>query len=430
MEIIKEALNRKQPPVIKDAVELDLKLKPYEKHILNNGANVYVIDAGAEEVLQLEWVFYAGNWFENKNLVAASTNFLLKNGTSKKSAFQLNQHFEYYGSYLNRNCYNETATISLHCLSKHLEVLLPVVKEMLIDSVFPDEEISIYKQNMKQRLNVNLKKSDFVAGRLIDAYLYGEEHPYGRYTRFEDFDKVNREEVQSFYKQYYQSGKFILFVGGKVPSNLFALLNQHFGDLNHEPVNVVKLPSLPASEKKYRVTNDPQGVQGAIRMGIQFPNRHHADFIKAQVLNNVFGGFFGSRLMSNIREEKGYTYGIYSYLENHIQQSAWIVSTEAGRDVCEATIVEVYKEMSRLRDKPVGNEELLLVRNYMMGSILGDLDGPFHIINRWKNIILNDLDEDYFYQQIETIRKVSSKELQDLANKYLIAENFYELVVV
>ena len=430
MEIIKEALNRKQPPVIKDAVELDLKLKPYEKHILNNGANVYVIDAGAEEVLQLEWVFYAGNWFENKNLVAASTNFLLKNGTSKKSAFQLNQHFEYYGSYLNRNCYNETATISLHCLSKHLEVLLPVVKEMLIDSVFPDEEISIYKQNMKQRLNVNLKKSDFVAGRLIDAYLYGEEHPYGRYTRFEDFDKVNREEVQSFYKQYYQSGKFILFVGGKVPSNLFALLNQHFGDLNHEPVNVVKLPSLPASEKKYRVTNDPQGVQGAIRMGIQFPNRHHADFIKAQVLNNVFGGFFGSRLMSNIREEKGYTYGIYSYLENHIQQSAWIVSTEAGRDVCEATIVEVYKEMDRLRDKPVGNEELLLVRNYMMGSILGDLDGPFHIINRWKNIILNDLDEDYFYQQIETIRKVSSKELQDLANKYLIAENFYELVVI
>lgn len=430
MEILKEALNRKQPPVIKDAVELDLNLKPYEKHILSNGAEVYVIDAGAEEVLQLELVFYAGNWFENKNLVAASTNFLLKNGTSKKNAFQLNEHFEYYGSYLNRNCYNETATVSLHCLSKHLEVLLPVVREMLIDSVFPEEEISIYKQNMKQRLNVNLKKSDFVAGRLIDAYLYGEEHPYGRYTRFEDFDKVTREEVQGFYKQYYQSGKFILFVGGKVPSNLFALLNQHFGDLNHEPVNVVKLPSLPASEKKYRVTNDPQGVQGAIRMGIQFPNRHHADFIKAQVLNNVFGGFFGSRLMSNIREEKGYTYGIYSYLENHIQQSAWIVSTEAGRDVCEATIVEVYKEMKRLRDKPVGIEELLLVRNYMMGSILGDLDGPFHIINRWKNIILNDLDEDYFYQQIETIRKVSSKELQELANKYLIAENFYELVVI
>ena len=430
VETIKQSLNRKLPPLIKDAIEFDLKLKPYEKHVLNNGTEVYVIDAGAEEVLQLEWVFYAGNWFENKNLVAASTNFLLKNGTSKKNAFQLNEHFEYYGSYLNRSCYNETATISLHCLSKHLEVLLPVVREMLIDSVFPEEEISTYKQNMKQRLNVNLKKSDFVAGRLIDAYLYGEAHPYGRYTKFEDFDSVTREEVQNFYKQFYQDGKFVLFVGGKVPSNLFSLLNQYFGDLSCQQVSVADLPSHPAPEKKYRVVNDPQGVQGAIRMGILFPNRHHPDFIKAQVLNNVFGGFFGSRLMSNIREEKGYTYGIYSYLENHIQQSAWIISTEAGRDVCEPTITEVYKEMEELRNEPIDDEELLLVRNYMMGSILGDLDGPFHIIGRWKNIILNGLNENYFYDQIESIKKVSAAELQELANKYLIAENFYELVVV
>jgi zinc protease len=308
--------------------------------------------------------------------------------------------------------------------------LLPVVREMLIDSVFPEEEISTYKQNMKQRLNVNLKKSDFVAGRLIDAYLYGEAHPYGRYTKFEDFDSVTREEVQNFYKQYYQDGKFVLFVGGKVPSNLFSLLNQYFGDLSCQQVAVADLPSHPASEKKYRVTNDPQGVQGAIRMGILFPNRHHPDFIKAQVLNNVFGGFFGSRLMSNIREEKGYTYGIYSYLENHIQQSAWIISTEAGRDVCEPTITEVYKEMEDLRNEPIDDEELLLVRNYMMGSILGDLDGPFHIISRWKNIILNGLNENYFYDQIESIKKVSATELQELANKYLIPENFYELVVV
>lgn len=428
--MVKEALNRKQPPVIKDAVEFDLKLKPYEKHILDNGAEVYVIDAGAEEVLQLEWVFYSGNWFEKKNLVAASTNFLLKNGTSTKNAFQLNEHFEYYGSYLNRNCYNETATISLHCLTKHLEALLPVVKEMLVDSIFPEEEIKTYKQNMKQRLNVNLKKCDFIGNRLIDAYLYGGQHPYGRYSRFEDFDAVTAEDILEFYRQYYQNGKFILFVGGKVPSNLFDLLNKNFGDLFYKPVAVENIATQPASEKKYRVVNDPQGIQGAVRMGIPFPNRHHPDFMKAQVLNNLFGGFFGSRLMSNIREDKGYTYGIYSFLENHTQQSAWIISTEAGKDVCEATIAEVYKEMELLRNEPVDDEELLLVRNYMMGSILGDLDGPFHIINRWKNIILNDLDGNYFYQQIETIKKVSAKELQELANEYLVGENFYELVVI
>ncbi|HEY0752148.1 MAG TPA: insulinase family protein, partial [Chitinophagaceae bacterium] len=128
--------------------------------------------------------------------------------------------------------------------------------------------------------------------------------------------------------------------------------------------------------------------------------------------------------------DKGYTYGIYSYLQNHIDQTAWMVSTEAGRDVCEATIAEVYKEMERLRNEPVGDEELLLVRNYMMGTILGDLDGPFQIIARWKNIILNGLDESYFYNQINTIRTVSPTELQELANKYLLPAKFYELVVV
>ena len=431
MEVInKEGLNRKQQPPIKDAVDLHLELKPYEKHVLRNGVEVYAIDAGAEEVLQVEWVFYAGNWFEKNNLTAASANFLLKNGTSKKTAFQLNEHFEYYGSYLNRNCYNETATITLHCLTRHIESLLPVVREMLTDAVFPDEEISTYKQNMKQRLNVNLKKCDFVASRLIDAYLYGEGHPYGRYTKFEDYDAVTRASIVDYYNQYYQNGRFIMFVAGKLPANLKSLLDQHFGDLSNQPVQVLDIPAINAEEKKYRVINDPQGVQGAIRIGTNFPNRHHPDFAKTQVLNNVFGGFFGSRLMSNIREDKGYTYGIYSYLENHIQQSAWVISTEAGRDVCEATIAEVYKEMELLRNKLVDDEELLLVRNYMMGSILGDLDGPFHIINRWKNIILNDLDGDYFYQQMETIRKVSANELQDLANKYLLPEKFYELVVI
>jgi predicted Zn-dependent peptidase len=222
----------------------------------------------------------------------------------------------------------------------------------------------------------------------------------------------------------------VLFVAGKLPANLYPLLNQYFGDLNNKPIAVPVIPSVQAKERKYRVINDPQGVQGAIRMGANFPNRHHPDFVKTQVLNNVFGGFFGSRLMSNIREEKGYTYGIYSYLENHIQESAWVISTEAGRDVCEATITEVYKEMEELRNELVDDEELLLVRNYMIGSILGDLDGPFHIINRWKTIILNGLPEDFFYKQINTIKTVSAEELQQLANKYLLPEKFYELVVV
>ena len=155
--------------------------------------------------------------------------------------------------------------------------------------------------------------------------------------------------------------------------------------------------------------------KGAIRIAREFPNRHHPDFTKVMVLNTLFGGFFGSRLMSNIREDKGYTYGIHSYLQNNIQQSAWMVSTEAGKDVCEATIEEVYKEMKLLREELIDEEELLLVRNFMIGSILGDLDGPFHIMGRWKNLILNNLTDKYFYDSINIIKTISAKELKLLA---------------
>ena len=423
-------IDRKKAPAIVDAVDFQLKLKPYQKFVLDNGVEVYAIDAGAEEVMAIEWVFNAGNSYEDQNLVAATANFLLRNGTSKKSAFEINDHFEYYGSYLNRSCFNETATITLHCLTKHVGELLPAVKELITDSVMPQEELAVYQQNMKQRLKVSLKKSDFIAGRLIDVYLYGEKHPYGKFSSAEDFDALQREQLLDFYKKYYQQGKLIMFIAGKLPANLEQLLNQHFGDLPNNKVPNKETAIIHAVEKKIRVTNDAEGVQGSIRIARPFPNRHHPDFLKVQMLNALFGGFFGSRLMSNIREDKGYTYGIHSYLQNHVQHSAWMVSTEAGKDVCEAAITEVYKEMKDLREELVDEEELLLVRNYMMGGILGDLDGPFQIIARWKNIILNGLDEKYFYDSINTIKTISAEEIQQLAQKYLQPEDFYELVVV
>lgn len=425
-------INRKTAPAITDAVSFNLSLKPCERYVLDNKTPVYAIHAGAQDVVMVEWVFYAGNWYESKNIVAGTTNFLLKNGTQKRNAYSINEYFEFYGAYLNRSCYNETATITLHCLTKHLHELLPVVAEIITESIFPEEELAICKQNQKQRLQVNLKKCDFVANRLIDEYVFGFHHPYGKYTSTIDYDALQREELKAFHEQFYKNGTCMVFAAGKLPANLDQQLNQVFGKLplNSQPLPDMQYPVVSAVEKKYRIMNDAEGVQGAIRLAQPFFNRHHPDFPKVQVLNNIFGGFFGSRLMSNIREDKGYTYGIHSYLQNHIHHSAWMISTEAGRDVCEATIAEVYHEMERLRNEPIGKEELDLVRNYMMGSLLGDLDGPFQIIGRWKTYILNGLDEQYFYKSIETIRTVSSGELQILAKQYLNPEHFYELVVV
>ncbi|MEP6746727.1 MAG: pitrilysin family protein [Bacteroidota bacterium] len=424
-------LDRTIAPPIKDAIDFNLQLKPCTKFTLDNGIDVYAIDAGAEEVLQVEWVFFAGNWYEEQNMIASATNYLLKNGTSKQNAFEINEHFEYYGAYLNRAAHNETASIVLHCLNKHAKQLFPVVAELMTDAVFSEDELQLYKQNNKQRLEVNLKKSEFVAGRLIDEYVYGIDHPYGKYSSAAAYNDLNRPALQAFYKEYYQQSKYIIFIAGKLPKDIQEQLNKNFGQTDSHATADGKTHRIHSSgEKKYRITNDKDGVQGSIRMARSFPNRHHPDFTKSTVLNNLFGGFFGSRLMSNIREDKGYTYGIHSYMQNHHFDSAWMISTEAGRDVCEATIQEVYKEMALLRNEAVKEDELLLVKNYMLGSVLGDLDGPFHIIAKWKNIVLNNLPENYFYDSVAAIKSVTAKELQDLANKYFIPEDFYELVVI
>ncbi len=418
-------------PTIKDPVELNLTLKPCQKISLQNGSPVYYINDGAEEVAMIELIFNAGNSFENKNTVATATNYLLKNGTSKKTALDINEYFEYYGAYLNRSSHNEYSTITLHCLSKHLKELLPVIRQIITDSIFPEEELEIFKQNSIQQLSVSMQKSNFVANRLIDQYLYGAEHPYGRVTNASDLQAVAREDLLNFFKNFYLNAKCTILAAGKLPVNFEELLNTHFGDLKlNENLPFVNHKAERSSNKKSRIINDPNGVQGAIRIARPFPNRHHPDFKKVGVLNVLFGGFFGSRLMSNIREDKGYTYGIHSFLENHIHESAWIISCEAGKDVCEVTVEEVYKEMKILREEMVDEEELLLVKNYLMGINLGDIDGPFQVISRWKNLILNNLDESYFYDSMNTIKNISAEELKELSNKYLQPEEFFELVVI
>ena len=425
-------LNRKTAPAITDAVKFHLALPSHKKVSLRNGVDVFLVNMGTLDTLMLNVVFYAGNCFESRNGIAAATNFLLKNGTRNRTAYEINEYFEYYGAFLSRHAGHETAELTLHCLNKHTDALLPVLAELIQDSVLPEEELKIYKKNMQQRLEVNLRKNDFVASRLIDAYLFGEQHPYGRYSSIAGYEALNSDEVKDFYTRYYQQGRCMIFVAGLLPDNIIEQLEKNFGGLSFSGSarpDLAASPIEPALQKKYRILNDPDAVQGAIRIARNFPNRHHPDFQKMLVLNNLFGGFFGSRLMANIREDKGYTYGIHSYLTNLIQESNLMISTEAGKDVSDATIKEVYIEMDRLCNEPVPEDELQITRNFMIGTLLGDLDGPFQVAGRWKSLLLNGLTEDYFYEGVEVIKTVTAKDLQELANKYLKPADFYELVV-
>jgi len=425
-------LDRTKTPPIHDAIEFDYILPPINTQHLSNGLPLYWLQAGVQDVVEVDWVFPAGLWFEQKPAVANAVAALLKNGTTKKSAHEINEAFEFYGANLKVNVSNDFSSITLYTLTKHLPRLLPLVYELISDAVFPEEELQIYKQNAVQRLLVNLRQCEFVANQKIDALLFGEAHPYGRFSKKEKIEALTREDLLSFHKIHFALANVRMFMSGKLSAQDVQAMDDVFGQapLITEPLFQETFSAPAPSAKKHNVINDPNGVQGAIRVGRLFPNRHHEDFPGMVVLNTLFGGYFGSRLMSNIREEKGYTYGIYSSLAPFVNGGSLTIHTEVGRDVIEPAVKEIYHEMKRLCEEPAGEEELLLVKNYLLGNLLGDLDGPFHIIQRWRTLILNGLTIEHFNRNINIYKSITAKELQLLSQKYFCTDDFYEVVVV
>lgn len=425
-------LDRTKPPVIHDAVEFDYKLPPLNTTTLDNGLPLYWVDAGVQDVVQIDWVFPAGLWFEQKEAVAHATAGLLKNGTSKHTSEQISEALEFYGAQLKTSAGNDFATVTLYSLTKHLPALLPMVLEILTEATYPEHEVEIYKRNVTQRLLVNLRQCEFVANQRIDALLFGEHHPYGRFTKQATIEALTREDLLAYYKGHYSLANIRMFMAGKVSVADVKHLNEVFGTapIVATPVAPVAFDHVQRSERVQRISNEPNGVQGAIRIGRLFPNRHHPDYTPMVVLNTLFGGYFGSRLMSNIREDKGYTYGIHSSLGPEVNGGSLVIGTETGRDVTEAAVVEVYKEMELLCNEPADEEELLLVKNYLLGGILGDLDGPFSILQRWRTLILNGFTEEQFNRNINIYKNITTAELQALAKKYFVKEEFYEIVVI
>lgn len=427
-------LDRTIAPKIIDPIDFTYTLPPYQFTKLDNEIPMYWLQGGSQEVIQIEWVLTAGLWHEERTGIAQTVAALLKNGTSDKSAFQINEAIESYGATLRVIANNDFVTISLQTLTKHLAQVLPIVLAILTDAQFPQMELDVFKQNAIQRLKLNLKRSDFVANRTIDALLFGSTHPYGKYTEEADIKAVTVQDLKIFYQTYYQPEHCKIFVAGNFDDDTLQLIQSTFGK-QHWPqkgsFSPIKSHSLlPSADKVLHIENDPKGVQGAIRLAKLFPQRNDPDYPALMILNTLFGGYFGSRLMSNIREEKGYTYGIYAQLFSFQHAGALLIASDVNKDVANATIEEVKKELQLIQNEIIDEEELLLVKNYILGNLLGDLDGPFSIMLRWKTLILNNLDIHHFNNNIAVYKSVNSSKLQALARQYYDPASFYELIVI
>ncbi len=423
-----ETLDRKNPPLF-NAIEKIEMIKASE-HRLRNNIPVYAINAGTQEVIKIEFLFAAGMYQQSMVLQADGVNAMLEEGTSKMNAAQIADAVDYYGAFLETGVSQDHASVVLYTLNKHLKATLPVVEQLIKDSIFPEEEFDIHLQNKKQKLLVNNQKVANVARKRFAEALFGATHPYGVVVEEKDFDVIKVQHLKEFYRSYYRANNCKIIMAGKINDDVYTLLEEHFGGNDWVATNDLERKSIEITTVKQReiVIKKEDALQSAIRIGKVMFNKTHPDYQSLQILNTVFGGYFGSRLMSNIREDKGYTYGIGSGIVSLKHTGYFFISTEVGVDVCAKAIDEIYFEMNRMRTELIPEDELELVKNYLLGTFLRSVDGPFAMAEKFKAIMEYNLGYDYFDKYLATIREISASHLLELANTYFDKDSMIELV--
>lgn len=421
-------LDRTQSPFINPIHHL--KLPPVAYYTLDNGIPLYVVNMGTQEVLKVEIVFNSGRPYEQKKLAARATASMLKEGTKNFTSAAIAEKIDFYGAGLSTPFNIDTSNITLFSLTKHFEKVLPILAEMLQCPIFPQQELDTFIQVNQQSLQIDLTKNDTIAYRTVTELIFGANHPYGYNSFPETYGELHRDDLVRHFERCYTAGNCTIFLSGKIESDTIELLNKYLSTaiLKGNLIEPNRVEGNKQQPQPVRVKL-PDTIQMAIRIGRKLFNRHHPDYAGMYVLNTVLGGYFGSRLMENIREEKGYTYNIYSVLDTMNFDGCFYISTEVGNEFVNQTIAEIYKEMQCLREEIVEAPELEMVRNYLLGNFLTMLDGPFNVSDVVKTLVTENLPLSFFEELVKKIQSIDSETLRSLAQQYLNPKDYWEVIV-
>jgi len=404
---------------------------------LPNGIGLHWLNAGEQPVLRLEYLFRAGSWYEPQRSASFFTAKMLNEGTKQRSANEISAWFDQFGSFIEINHSAERINLTVYTITKHLPSLLPLLHELITESVFPEKELANVKNITRQNLQVNLQKTSFLAQHRFRELIFGEDHPYGKYTREDDIETTDQAAVVSYYEDAIRERPFDVLLSGQVTEATLRLVEAHLADFDVRK-DTISRPDLPPapSATTHEVIARPDSMQSSIRYGKRLVQpdgqpftRRSPDYFQVSVLNEILGGYFGSRLMKNIREDKGFTYGIHSSLGLFRQEGFLVIGTDVKKEFTSQTLEEIRREISQLCSEPVPDDELETVKNYLLGSFAGSVTTPFSLADHFKTIYLNGLSYDFFDRYVSAITETTSESLLTLARQYLDADTFTQVIV-
>jgi len=417
------------PPVINPVTSLTLPV--YLSDRLPNGMELYSLPGGSEPVMRMEIVFRAGASFEKKTGVAEFMAGLLSEGTQRLSSADFAEKIEYLGATVQTRGGVDTVRIKLFTLTRFFPELIALVSDIIQFPAFDPQELKVYTSNKLERLQIDLKKNEVLAYRHMTEEIYGKDHPYGRNAMPNDYLSISIEDLRDHHRQFILPQNGMIFLSGSYNDDVVQTVKQVLGSwmpTSHNGFGHLQAHDA-TSRTGYLEIDGPQTHQAAIRIGRKLFTQSHPDWNGLFVLNTILGGYFGSRLMAEIRENLGLTYGIYSGIDSFAEDGCFYISTETTTENIQKVIEAIKAETKKLQNTPISENELIMARNYLMGHLMSQLDGPFSTLDYIKTMKIERLGDDFFASLVEIIQNVSPKDIQRLANQYLELDQWSTIVV-
>ena len=413
-------MNRTIPPELKPIQTAKLIFP--KKIQLKNDLDFYWLDEVYDQTIKIDFIWHAGSKYESKKLISKLCNKLLLSGTKSLNALTINEKIDALGGYVSFDHNADHGGFTIFGLNHNIKSIVEIVLNAFQNVTFNESEISKLIAIEKKNFDLNNEKVNVLARREFNKQLFGNGHYYSKNTESKDFELVKQTDIINFYKENYQSKQPCIFLVGQVDHLFIKLLDDFAANY---PASISNFDVIEPQQQFKRVhISKENAVQSALRIGKLCINKKHKDYTHFQIMNTVLGGFFGSRLMKNIREEKGYTYGIGSGIAALENATYFFIATEVGKENVQATIDEVFIEMQELKSTLIKEEELEIVKNYMLGSFLKNSDGPIPMMEKYKNIYFADLDESYYLDYFNKIQEAKPEDILYVAKKYLKKASF------
>lgn len=395
--------------------------------LLDNQTEVFLFNSGDPDVCKIEAIFPGGKFGENKTGASHFTLKMLPEGTKHRSANQISEFFDYHGAFLDFISTPDDNQITLYCRSEHIATLIPVFAEIILSPHFTSEQLVKVKEKESQGLQINLQKTSYWASKIFREELFGKNHPYGQLLNEPAIREIDVEALFAYHHKSIKESRFDLLLSGNFnESATLQVLNQYFGQ--HQ-IQQTSIPSsvLNSKPEPFTFLELPNSNQASLKVGFRSLARSEKEYPLLALSTKILGGFFGSRLMKVIREDKGLTYGIHASLGHFTEASFFQVGADVKKDAWEEVIELIKIEIRNLRERFIEQDELELVKNYMIGEFQNEVNTTFDLSTKYKLLRYSNLPANYYNNYFSAIRKAKVQDIEVAMNNFIDPD---QLVIV